>query len=99
MTSIKFNLPENLRPLFWDVDFQTVGTQKHSSFIIARIMELGDEPEVRYMLTTFTRDKIIKAFRGNRSLSQRSRNFWRLFLDLEEPACIPKPYPTPFGIS
>jgi len=34
----------------------------------------------------------------SRSLSRRTRNFWRILLDLEDEPCIPKPYPTPYGI-
>jgi hypothetical protein len=91
------NLPEFLAPFFWDVDFLKLDSGRSSYFIISRLLELGDEKAVAYILSTFRRDELIEVVRNSRFISKRSRNFWRLFFHLENEPCIPKRYPTPFG--
>ena len=93
----KSNLPEELRPFFWDVDFSQLTIENSSYFIISRIMEHGDEGAVRFLLSSFSREDLIQVLRRSRSISERSRNFWRVFLDMEGP-CTPKRYPTPYGL-
>ena len=90
-------LPADLRPFFWDVEFNTLSIEQSSYFIIGRLMERGDEAAVAFMLKTFSRNELIHVLKNSRSLSRRSRNFWKIFFDLEGEACTPKRYPTPFG--
>ncbi|MGB9776457.1 MAG: DUF6922 domain-containing protein [Anaerolineae bacterium] len=70
------HLPEFLRPLFWDVDFDRLHIPGHEQYIIERILELGDAAEVRWMFQNFPREQIIQALRRGRSLSRKSAIFW-----------------------
>ena len=90
-------LPEHLRPFFWDVLFDRLSVQQSSHFIINRLMEHGDEAAMRFLLKTFTPTEMIHVLRNSRSLSRRSRAFWKVFFDLEDEPCTPKRYPTPYG--
>jgi hypothetical protein len=90
-------LPEQLRSFFWDADFQHLSVERSSYFIISRLMEHGDEAAVRFLLKTYSQEEMIHVLKNSRSLSRRSRGFWRIFLDLEDEPCIPKRYPTPYG--
>lgn len=40
-------LPEFLRPLFWDTNFDRLRIAGHEQYIIKRMLEFGDLPEVR----------------------------------------------------
>ena len=91
------NLPQFLVPFFWDVDFSKLDSGRSTYFIINRLLELGNEKAVAYILSTFSKDELIEVVRNSRSISKRSRNFWRIFFHLENEPCIPKRYPTPFG--
>lgn len=91
-------LPGFLRPFFWDVDFRTLSINKSSYFIISRLMEHGDEAGMVFLLRSYPRNTMLDVLKTSRSLSRRTRNFWRILLDLEDEPCIPKPYPTPYGI-
>lgn len=75
-------LPEFLRPLFWDVDFDQLRIPGHERYIIERILELGDVAEVRWMFQTFPRDLILQALRRSRNLSRKSALFWASFLEV-----------------
>lgn len=91
-------LPGLLRPFFWDVDFRTLSIDKSSYFVISRLMEHGDEAGMSFLLKTYSREAMIGVLRTSRALSRRSRNFWKILLGVEGELCIPKRYPTPYGI-
>ncbi len=89
-------LPQYLKKYFWDVDFKSL-TSEDSWFIINRLLEHADEAGVRYMLRSFRQTEIIDVLVRSRSLSNRSRNFWKLYFRIKEDICIRKQYPTPYG--
>lgn len=91
-------LPPFLRPFFWDVDFHTLSIAKSAYFIISRLMEHGDEAAMFFLLKTYSKKEMINVLKKSRSLSRRSRNFWRIFFDLKDVIWTPKQYPTPYGI-
>jgi len=90
-------LPKYLRPFFWDVDFKRLNIEKSSYFIINRLMEHGDEGAISFLLNAFSRKEIIHVLKNSRSLSRRSREFWKIFFDIKDQSCTPTRYPTPYG--
>jgi hypothetical protein len=91
-------LPGFLRLFFWDVDFRTLSIDESSYFIISRLMEHGDEAAMSFLLKTYNSEVMIDVLRTSRVLSRRSRNFWKILLGVPGEPCIPKRYPTPYGI-
>ncbi len=89
-------LPDYLKKYFWDVDFTRL-SEKDSRFIINRLMDHGDEQAVQYLLNNFSRDQMTNIVKHSRSLSRRSRGFWKKYLGMGDVPCIPKRYPTPYG--
>jgi len=75
-------LPEFLRPLFWDVDFDRLRVPGHERYIIERILELGDDAAVRWMFRRFSQDQIVQTLRRSRSLSRKSAPFWADILNV-----------------
>jgi hypothetical protein len=75
-------LPDQLRPLFWDVNCDRFDPLVHPEYTIGRILELGDEAAVSWMRETFGRDQIVTVLRSDRRLSRRSANYWRLVYDV-----------------
>jgi hypothetical protein len=90
-------LPEVLRPFFWDADFEKLSLKGNHYPIIGRLLELGDETAIQFLLKVYTRDEIVSTLRRSRSLSRRSRVFWAMFFDVDDESCTPKRYPTPYG--
>jgi hypothetical protein len=90
-------LSEHLRPFFWDVDFWRLSIEESSYFIISRLMEHGDEAAMRFLLKTYSPKEMIHVLKNSRSLSRKSRGFWKIIFDLEDEPCTPKRYPTPYG--
>jgi hypothetical protein len=79
------------------VDFAGLDIRASSRFIIGRLMEHGDETGMRFLLDTFRREELAQVVRTGRAISGRSRAFWRVILDMDEEACTPKRYPSPYG--
>ncbi|MBM3293149.1 MAG: hypothetical protein FJY82_01360 [Candidatus Aminicenantes bacterium] len=65
---------------FWDADLAKLDLERHKTFVIERILELGDEAAVRQLLATYSRLDILRVLRDARSLSPKSHGFWTLVL-------------------
>lgn len=83
-------LPEFLRPLFWDTDFDRLRVPGHERYVIERVLEYGDVPEVRWMMQRFSQEQVIQVLRRSRGLSLKSARFWSFILDVpsEEVRCL-----------
>ncbi|RLC66094.1 MAG: hypothetical protein DRI48_05470 [Chloroflexi bacterium] len=83
-------LPEHLRPLFWDTDFDRLRVEGHERYVIERVLEYGDVPQVRWMMRRFPKEQIAETLRRTRRLSPKSAHFWASILDvpIEEIRCL-----------
>ena len=76
------SLPEHLRPLFWDTDFDQLRVEGHERYVIARVLEYGDVPAVRWLMNRFSKEQIAETLRRTRRLSPKSAHFWASILDV-----------------
>lgn len=87
-------LPSFLKKYFWDTDFNSLSIKKHSSYLITRLLEYGDEKALSWMFKNINRKKIETTVIESRELSQKSANFWGLVLNLNKTRiqCLKKSY-------
>ncbi len=71
-------LPNFLRPFFWDVTPATLDVREYWFFVLERLLELGDDQAIRWVLTNFTDDEIIAVLRQSARISPRTANWWAL---------------------
>ena len=71
-------IPNQLRPLFWDINVGTFDPAAYPDYTIFRVLELGDEAAVAWLRETFSEDEIRRVLRTERRLSPKSANFWAL---------------------
>lgn len=71
-------IPEDLRPLFWDINLDNFIPTSYPSYTIARILEYGDDHAVAWMRQVFSEQDIQDVIRSERRLSRRSAHFWAL---------------------
>ncbi|TSC75395.1 MAG: Uncharacterized protein G01um101433_892 [Parcubacteria group bacterium Gr01-1014_33] len=64
--------------LFWDVDPKTIDPKKHARYIIERILDLGNDREVRWMWGYYPRNIIRDVALNRRGLRPTSRPLWEL---------------------
>jgi len=63
--------------LFWDVDPKTIDPKKHARYIIERILDLGNDKEVRWMWQHYPRSMIYDVAVYRRGLHPTTRPLWK----------------------
>ncbi|RMF26192.1 MAG: hypothetical protein D6759_20065 [Chloroflexi bacterium] len=96
MSNRKVPLPELLRPLFWDTDFDHLRIPDHKQYIIERVLEYGDDEAVRWLWHTFGPSAIADVVRRSRAISPNTANLWALVLSIprEDIRCFSRHFRT-----
>jgi hypothetical protein len=66
------------RSLFWDIDPRDLDPRRHARYIIERILDFGDENEVRWVAHHYSLRLIRETIARSRVLHEKSRSLWRL---------------------
>lgn len=79
-------LPDQLRWLFWEFDFEDLDLRRHAATILARVLEQGRMADVRWAIAAYGLDGIHRFLRevGHPELSDRTLHFWRAVFDAED---------------
>lgn len=78
-------LRPDLSSVLWDVDPGRVDEDAHARFLIERILEAGDDAQVRWMLARYPREQVARVAGTSRGLSRKSARAWQTLLEaLEE---------------
>ena len=83
--SLSSALPDELRPFFWDVDFDTLTWEEFHSFITRRLLQSGDWQSIQWLRSRLD-DEALRQWiyqHDGRGLSPRQIRFWELILDLD----------------
>lgn len=64
--------------LFWDVDPKTIDSKKHAVYIIERILDFGNDDEVRWMWETYPHRLIKKVVATSRVLHGKTKALWSI---------------------
>jgi hypothetical protein len=78
-----YTVPDVFRYLFWDARLEDIHMRRNARYIIERILDMGNLDGVNWLQRIYPVQKIIEVLTSCRSLNQKSRNFWRLWFDLE----------------
>ena len=73
MQRIKFR-----QELFWDVDPKTIDPKKHAQYIIERILDFGNDREVRWIARYYSHRMIKNVMRRSRVIHNKSKALWSL---------------------
>jgi len=71
-------LPASAYKYFWDINPVELDISAHPRYVIERILEYGDFPELRWLFARFSREEIVGVLKLSRTLTLRSANFWSL---------------------
>lgn len=71
--------PMRFRPsLFWDVDPKTIDPKKHAVYIIERVLDFGDNKEVKWLAHYYSPNIIKKTVQISRVIDPKSKSLWSL---------------------
>ena len=82
--SVSDSLPEMLRPLFWDSDFEQISWREHRDYVVRRVLSAGTWEAVCWLRARLD-DVALRAWieqHEGRGLSSRQLRFWEVVLDL-----------------
>lgn len=64
--------------LFWDVDSKTINPKRHRRYIIERILDFGNDKEVKWMWHFYSHALIRDVVKNSRVLHVKSKALWSL---------------------
>lgn len=79
-------LPDFLRPIFWDCDFDELSWKHHLDYIVERILACGGEQEIAWLRRRLDDNALRQWFGRNKgkALSERQLRYWELVLGLPQ---------------
>ena len=94
-------LPEFLRPYFWEIDFAKLDFPNRQTYVIERVLEFGGDEAIHWLRTTFAPETIADVVRQSRRISKNTANLWALVLGIpkEHIRCFSTPSLTVHGSS
>lgn len=68
------------KALFWDVNPSTIDFKRNARYVIERVLELGNDKEVKWLWKFYDKDLLKRVVMESRSLRPRAKNLWTLIL-------------------
>lgn len=68
------------KALFWDANPSAIDLKKNSQYVIERILELGNDKEVRWLWKFYNKNLLKKVVARSKSLRPKTKNLWTLVL-------------------
>ncbi len=66
--------------LFWDVNPRKIDAKKNAQYIIERILDFGNDKEVKWLYHFYSKPLLKKVVAKSRSLRLETKNLWALIL-------------------
>jgi len=66
--------------LFWDAE--VIDTERHADYIIARVLDFGDEMDVKRLREICSDDELINVIKTRRGLFPITKRFWSVYFNL-----------------
>ncbi|MFZ0484125.1 MAG: hypothetical protein WAL93_12115 [Desulfobacterales bacterium] len=85
MTEIKMESIKDAKKLFdptlfWDAE--SVNIEQHADYIIARVLDFGDEKDVKRLREIYSDDELINVIRTRKGLLPITKRFWSVYFNI-----------------
>ncbi len=77
-------VPEEFFHLFWDVDLSKLDLDRHESFIIERVLNMGDQQALAWLRRNFSEESIYRVVKESRRLTRKTALCWKNIYNLDE---------------
>lgn len=86
--------PSFLKKYFWEIDFEKLDVERKDRYVVARLLERGDEEALRWMFKNYPREQVKDVLKKTRALSRVSANYWALVLRIpkSQVLCLQKSF-------
>ena len=72
-------IPERFRSLFWDTSIDKIHIKRNARYIIEKALEFGGLESLEWLQRVYNVQKIIDVIHSSRNLTDKSRNFWKIW--------------------
>ncbi len=66
--------------LFWDAE--AIDAERHADYVIARVLDFGDEKDVKRLREIYSDNELIKVVRTRRGLLPITKRFWSVYFNI-----------------
>lgn len=66
--------------LFWDTNPNKINIRKNAVYVIERILEFGNDREIKWLWLNFSPSLLKKVISKSRSITPKTKNLWQLLL-------------------
>lgn len=77
------SVPKRLRALFWDTALENISLKSHARYVIEKVLEYGDLDAFAWLQNVYPGWQINEALLLSRGLSDKSRNFWLIWFEVD----------------
>lgn len=81
---ISTTVPENIFRFFWDTSPENVHLKRNARYIIERVLDYGDIDALSWLQRVYTAQTIIDVLSLSRNISEKSRNFWKIWFGVSD---------------
>lgn len=78
------NMPNEVTMLLWDVDPATLDLEKHKTFLVERVLNMGDEVALRWLWQRYGRGAIYETVITSPRLTLKTARCWQNYFVLKE---------------
>ncbi len=89
----KKHIKSIFRPsLFWDAE--EIDISQHAGYVIARILDYGNERDIKKLFEIYSKEEIIRVVKTRRGFFPKTEKYWavKFNIPLTEVACLRKYY-------
>ncbi len=80
----KSSIPVGFSPYFWEIeDVSVIDIEKHSFFIIERLLNEGNEETVNWLFASYSEEEIKEVVLSSRRLTEKTAYCWKNFFNLK----------------
>ena len=72
-------IPDKFSALFWDTAPSSIDLKTNSRYVIERVLEIGGLDAVQWLQRIYPTRLIVEVCESSRKVSERSKNFWRIW--------------------
>jgi hypothetical protein len=86
------SLPKDFDKYFWDTNTSNLSPTRDSTYIVERLLELGDFDELEWVNKNYSKEEISKIVKNSRRISPKTGNFFSLYYGIpkESLTCMKK---------
>ncbi len=74
--------------LFWDAE--DIDIDRHSAYIISRVLDYGNEKDLKILREIYTDEKLIEVIKKRRGIMPKTARFWSVYfkIPIKEIECL-----------